>query len=1087
MTSKHLLLRMLACYAVLDLHVPASSAITIEDNGYTNVVVAIQPDVSQSDELIDKIQEMFKEASIHLNRATNRRLFFRNVTILVPQTWPANNSGYLSHSEATLEDPDVIVTSSDGPHPSTPPYTRRDRGCGQEGLSINFVDAFLLDPNTTNTYASLGHVLLYEWGHYRWGLFDEFSDDEDNQFHHSSVTNQFEGVRCSYDITGTPMVVESDGIDYRPCYGNTEDGYEFGCMFIPTETQENATGSVMYGRGRYNNIVDFCDSDPGNPTNFHNREAPSRHNRLCDQRSNWAVMREHSDLKDGNNLPRELLADDLEPAFQIVRRGPRRVMLVLERSSYIAGETHQRMINAAAAFIWTVPSGVWLGLTWYNGQATPINKIVMVQVQSDNDRQTLLNALPTSTTGQTSIGTGLSRAIEFLQLGDSATANDRILLVNGFKENQFLYIEHIKEMMIKSKIIVDTVAVTSSADPQLAEVSQLTGGRFYYAPNDSGSGNSLNEALTRSVDNSDVSNSDKQLQIWSASVTVPVGESRSAVTYIDATIRKKTKFTITWVQTDTPNITLSDPDGALLTSSYPGYMINTTYGFVVYSVTGKAKEGPWTIDIQNTDPSLPTSVQVSLTSYPRDDDVPPISVSSSISELTKNISETEVPLAIFAEVRQGYSQVVVNATVMASVSIPGQMDPVEIQLVDTGTGADIISNDGIYSGYFTKYTVDGLYSVEVRVENSGHATVAGFPFSFGVAGRNLNSQAPIFQRVVSAGSSRVFDVPGTDVFPPAKVTDLRVVDSSFPDRTVILAWTATGDDFDNGEAASYEVTRGVDVDSILTGSDAVTVRQSDILSGNLTDPQSSGATEEFTVIVPVVGDVSPLAFAVVVRDEAGLASPRSNIALVAVRRFIPGPTTLAPPTTTPTGIDSTASTNGTTQSYDTTVLESTPSSMSISSVRSTQSMVSLPSGVTTPSKASTLSLMSTLSGVSTPNGVSTPSMISAPSGMSTPAGASTSGAISTLQSRLPSPVTGTEEPILSRDAIIIASVLGSIGLVTAVAIGLVSLSKLYSSHKVTPSRPGSERSTDGLWDPEKQEEDSLHMTDLDDQGIESEV
>ena len=44
-------------------------------------------------------------------------------------------------------------------------------------------------------------------------------------------------------------------------------------------------------------------------------------------------------------------------------------------------------------------------------------------------------------------------------------------------------------------------------------------------------------------------------------------------------------------------------------------------------------------------------------------------------------------------------------------------------------GADITKHDGIYSGCFTNYTVDGLYGVGLKVENDGAAELIDFPAS----------------------------------------------------------------------------------------------------------------------------------------------------------------------------------------------------------------------------------------------------------------------------------------------------------------------------------------------------------------------
>lgn len=56
-----------------------------------------------------------------------------------------------------------------------------------------------------------------------------------------------------------------------------------------------------------------------------------------------------------------------------------------------------------------------------------------------------------------------------------------------------------------------------------------------------------------------------------------------------------------------------------------------------------------------------------------------------------------------------------------------------------------------------------------------------------------------FSRIASGGSFIVSDVlsgPNTDVFPPCKIIDLQ---AGAEGDTVVLTWTAPGDDFDQGQ------------------------------------------------------------------------------------------------------------------------------------------------------------------------------------------------------------------------------------------------------------------------------------------------
>ena len=51
----------------------------------------------------------------------------------------------------------------------------------------------------------------------------------------------------------------------------------------------------------------FCDNDVTDIDTLHNDEAPNEQNDLCNGRSAWEVMREHSDFKDGQWCPSALV------------------------------------------------------------------------------------------------------------------------------------------------------------------------------------------------------------------------------------------------------------------------------------------------------------------------------------------------------------------------------------------------------------------------------------------------------------------------------------------------------------------------------------------------------------------------------------------------------------------------------------------------------------------------------------------------------------------------------------------------------------------------------------------------------------
>ena len=65
----------------------AWSRVSLVDNGYEGLVVAISPEEQENPELVNSLKELLTKASAELYGATKRRAYFKNVTILVPKTW----------------------------------------------------------------------------------------------------------------------------------------------------------------------------------------------------------------------------------------------------------------------------------------------------------------------------------------------------------------------------------------------------------------------------------------------------------------------------------------------------------------------------------------------------------------------------------------------------------------------------------------------------------------------------------------------------------------------------------------------------------------------------------------------------------------------------------------------------------------------------------------------------------------------------------------------------------------------------------------------------------------------------------------
>lgn len=108
---------------------------------------------------------MFKEASPYLYQATRQRLYFRQVTILVPQTW-SDKDTYGSPGNATFDTADVILAQQDPRfaqthHIPSVPHAKHFEGCGKQAAHIHFSSEFLTFKYKELFHGNIGKNLYF--------------------------------------------------------------------------------------------------------------------------------------------------------------------------------------------------------------------------------------------------------------------------------------------------------------------------------------------------------------------------------------------------------------------------------------------------------------------------------------------------------------------------------------------------------------------------------------------------------------------------------------------------------------------------------------------------------------------------------------------------------------------------------------------------------------------------------------------------------------------------------------------------------------------------------------------------------------
>ncbi|XP_069498845.1 calcium-activated chloride channel regulator 1-like [Ambystoma mexicanum] len=896
--------RSLAICVALQLLGPAKgSMVQLKDNGYEDLVIAINPGLPEDGKIIDNIKAMVTEASTYLFQATHRRAYFKTVKILIPLTWK-HAPAYLQPKTESFDKADVIIAEPFLKY-GDDPYTLQYGGCGEPAKYIHFTPNFMTNDTVLQVYGPRGRVFVHEWAHLRWGVFDEYNNDRP---FYISGSIKVEATRCSKDVHGIHGITECKGrsCTTRQCMPDTSTGLlEEGCTFIP-EKYQTTTASIMYMQS-LSTVVEFCDSST------HNTEAPNLQNRMCSSRSTWDVIMNSTDFKGvspmgGTNLP-------APPMFSLLQSRDRVVCLVLDISgSMSSSDRITRQYQASELFILQIiESGSFVGIVTfhsYASEASPLRQII-----HEKSRRDLVSYLPKTPAGGTNICAGILKGLEVNRQNGNTFGTEIVLLTDGEDGSDT---RRCIPDVTNSGVIVHIIALGPNAERALEEIATLTGGLRFLAT-DKLDTNGLADAFS-GISSGNGNLSQQSIQLESNGLNVISQQCLAETVDIDSTVGNDTFFVVTW-EVSTPAIEVVDPRGHKYSNKE--FALDTTSKTARLSITGTAQAGIWKYKLCNTYTSA-QALGITVTSRAANNNVPPITVKAHMNQDTTAYPN---PMVVYAEVSQGFLPVV-GANVTAIID-PEKGDPLILNLADNGSGADIAKNDGIYSRFFTEFKANGRYSLRVRVQGKDKTTKLGLrmqrsqalyvpgyiengvfnmnPLRPALPDDDIQANLESFSRTASGGSFVVSAVPSgpafPDIFPPCKITDLE---ARIEENKIDLSWTAPGGDLDAGQAAWYDIRMSTNPLELRDHFEKTT----SVNASNLT-PQPAGSAETFSFIPQnlSLANGTIIYFAVRAIDDAALQAEVSNTAQAA--RFIPSPMTptSAPPPTTFTPAKSDSSSN----------------------------------------------------------------------------------------------------------------------------------------------------------------------------------
>ncbi|XP_069594073.1 calcium-activated chloride channel regulator 1-like [Ranitomeya imitator] len=853
-----------------------ASMVKCNAGAYDDIVIAIHPEVPEDVVLIEKIQKMVKEATRELFNATRQRLYIKSGKILIPKTW---SRSYKNRTRERYEKADVVIAKS-FLRTGDAPYTKQYGGCGEKGQYIHLTPNFLIQEDLTSFYGPYGKVFVHEWAHLRWGVFEEHNIE---QPFYISGKHQIEATRCSVNINGTyrrPQSSQNSCVT-RPCSVDHGTGlFTRGCTFYPAKNLFSSE-SIMYSPG-LQPLSGFCDESN------HNLEAPTMQNRMCDCHSTWDIIKNSSDI--ASSEPRENFIIP-EPTFQILQYRDRVITLLIDVSGSMSTNQRLQRVNQAADMFLTeaIAAGTYVGIVEFS--LYPYISSELLEITHDSNREFLKSLLPPSESNYGSdFCVGILTAFKVNQKSGSLHGTEIILVADGDNLQGSI---HCFPEIEDSGVIIHVIALSREASKELEQIADMTGGLKYFVTDEVRS-NDLIDAFI-GIANENGGHSSTVNQIESSTINLNSEMCISYTVHIDESLGAETFFTVTW-QFSELSIKLEDPDGKIYSTA--NFTRTSAFNLSRMKVPGMATRGTWNFTLCNKFPEAQV-LGIIVTSKSPDVNIPPITVNV---HMNKDTNKYPDPMIVYASVSQGLLPV--KGAKVTAIITPEKGSNMVLELLDNGAGADTGKDDGVYSKYFFRFNVSGRYGLKVRVACPESECGLTYPKNriFALPGLVENGKVLMnpsmppedhvlpalgpLTRAAAGGSFMVSDViyTKTDVYPPGKITDLEAKSKA---DSIVLSWTAPGDDLDQENALSYDLRVSGNITELRDKFESSAVV-------DVTDlkPSSAGSRETFTFIPKRdTEDTAVFYFALIAVDKNRQKSAPSNIAQAAVRvPTVPGVT-----------------------------------------------------------------------------------------------------------------------------------------------------------------------------------------------------
>lgn len=581
-------------------------------------------------------------------------------------------------------------------------------GYGTDGQRIMFGDIFPggcgtgCDKDMLADDDGAGYTLGHEWGHYTYGLYDEYKG--------SSATGGIT-TPLSTDEPVTPAIMHSQ---WKARGGN----YEW--LNFSTSNNIGDVNKTAQGRAYGASCWDTLIRDPKNdPKDGDRNTLPARtyYSNLKGQEPTATDSWVKKELPGAQATGRDKL-DIIWMADDIV------MQVVIDRSGSMGGSPIANAKTAASTLVDVTRDGhTSLGVVSFNHSVTQDQAIVDIPDPGGDAVKTTIKGVigGLSSGGNTAMYDAADVALGGLNAWyttNSSKANKVIFLLSDGMDNSSTATEAGVIAAFKtSSVPLFTFGYGSGAPGgTLSNLADQTGGKFYSSPT------TLAEIQAAFIEANAAASS--ATTVSSGSSSTPANNTINYDYLVDDTIESlKIAASFAGVVGDL-TFALQGPAGALtenLTCAGAGSSV-TCNGEVLNATLLTQGTGTYSVVATNTTGTA-VDLSVNVIGYP-------VAGTRTYDVTVATLGGSEItypePVVITATVSQGVPITGINLT---AIITDGNSAQTQLPMNDAGTDGDGIAGDGVYSAIWSTYSASGSYSIRVSVDNSaGTAAYTGDGF-----------------------------------------------------------------------------------------------------------------------------------------------------------------------------------------------------------------------------------------------------------------------------------------------------------------------------------------------------------------------